>query len=101
MERDYTGKNTLTYINISTHTLTWSVTTTLKGVAGKETISTHTLTWSVTAVFARLMPLSIISTHTLTWSVTNHLKRCSRKRNYFNSHAHVERDKNGIQKKRI
>ena len=79
-------------INISTHTLTWSVTTTLKGVAGKETISTHTLTWSVTKngrvqtaflcnfnshahverdllVTKLSVPFSI-STHTLTWSVT-------------------------------
>ena len=57
---------------ISTHTLTWSVTTTLKGVAGKEVISTHTLTWSVT-VFYNGTSEDFIN---------------------FNSHAHVERDSN-------
>ena len=33
-------------------------------------ISTHTLTWSVTTDIAFSFPPSIISTHTLTWSVT-------------------------------
>ena len=34
--------------NISTHTLTWSVTETMTGFMTAKTISTHTLTWSVT-----------------------------------------------------
>ena len=34
--------------NISTHTLTWSVTIAALGVAEVVEISTHTLTWSVT-----------------------------------------------------
>ena len=33
-------------------------------------ISTHTLTWSVTSKLIKCEHLSIISTHTLTWSVT-------------------------------
>ena len=77
-------------------------------------ISTHTLTWSVTfkaccLFFDRLyfnshahverdglngqLPyIKIISTHTLTWSVTCKLNKLRDLRAYFNSHAHVERD---------
>ena len=33
-------------------------------------ISTHTLTWSVTLIHILMYLLRIISTHTLTWSVT-------------------------------
>ena len=58
-------------------------------------ISTHTLTWSVT--FTRFNEVSalVISTHTLTWSVTwVYLNQDSRSM-YFNSHAHVERDIHG------
>ena len=33
-------------------------------------ISTHTLTWSVTIIAVLLVGLIVISTHTLTWSVT-------------------------------
>ena len=33
-------------------------------------ISTHTLTWSVTGVYSKFKTLGAISTHTLTWSVT-------------------------------
>ena len=33
-------------------------------------ISTHTLTWSVTFADNRKIAVVIISTHTLTWSVT-------------------------------
>ena len=36
-------------------------------------ISTHTLTWSVTHVHAPYSPVAPISTHTLTWSVTSSL----------------------------
>ena len=35
-------------IKISTHTLTWSVTSLLAGITTSRVISTHTLTWSVT-----------------------------------------------------
>ena len=56
---------------ISTHTLTWSVTQFCYNAFFPFAISTHTLTWSVTIV--RLHPLMwfYISTHTLTWSVTS------------------------------
>ena len=36
----------------------------------KENISTHTLTWSVTSDKQTDKQLTSISTHTLTWSVT-------------------------------
>ena len=55
-------------------------------------ISTHTLTWSVTGKqYMSVQPVRI-STHTLTWSVTGdtfptYCPLCD-----FNSHAHVERD---------
>ena len=37
----------------------------------------------------------MISTHTLTWSVTKRGLTCSEFTDNFNSHAHVERDRNG------
>ena len=56
--------------NISTHTLTWSVTLAKpKTIEGVE-ISTHTLTWSVTYYRGEILLDIPISTHTLTWSVT-------------------------------
>ena len=56
-------------------------------------ISTHTLTWSVTAHGVKKQVITPISTHTLTWSVTckEFYKNC--KYSHFNSHAHVERDR--------
>ena len=48
MERDGTAEFVSKYFNISTHTLTWSVTTMPKLTKLTESISTHTLTWSVT-----------------------------------------------------
>ena len=36
--------------------------------------------------------VEIISTHTLTWSVTGGINYDKRRNDYFNSHAHVERD---------
>ena len=78
--------------DISTHTLTWSVTIlevilSLMSldfnshahverdklhlyIATFHGISTHTLTWSVTQLPHHQFLLSYISTHTLTWSVT-------------------------------
>ena len=77
-------------------------------------ISTHTLTWSVTwsriSTFRRIPNFNshahverdasiavglytfIISTHTLTWSVTSTAVPFAVCLSYFNSHAHVERD---------
>ena len=60
-----------TYTSISTHTLTWSVTSATRGDYHDMDISTHTLTWSVTFRPERYYDLRSISTHTLTWSVTN------------------------------
>ena len=102
-----------TEFNISTHTLTWSVTDTIIYICDFAKISTHTLTWSVTHNIALIGVPSDISTHTLTWSVTISSTLLSgicsfqltRSRGawlvtslspldlqYFNSHAHVERD---------
>ena len=79
-------------IDISTHTLTWSVTHNIALIGVPSDISTHTLTWSVTCysknfyLFWRFQltrsrgawrlfwwynkGVYVISTHTLTWSVT-------------------------------
>ena len=56
--------------DISTHTLTWSVTFDISTIKAPYDISTHTLTWSVTADRGKITPAQYISTHTLTWSVT-------------------------------
>ena len=101
------------FVQISTHTLTWSVTCQPFNRYCCCLISTHTLTWSVTtAEISALSPPSI-STHTLTWSVTGGLITlwffgrfqltrsrgawqqtiiCNDLKQHFNSHAHVERD---------
>ena len=76
---------------ISTHTLTWSVTVASKYILLLSDISTHTLTWSVTIWAVGYGLVESISTHTLTWSVTCCQGRDTDERN-FNSHAHVERD---------
>ena len=55
-------------------------------------ISTHTLTWSVTSLRKLCVIHCQISTHTLTWSVTFKDDIPFIYRNDFNSHAHVERD---------
>ena len=57
-----------------------------------ETISTHTLTWSVTSTADEHADREKISTHTLTWSVTEWFIGILDKSKDFNSHAHVERD---------
>ena len=56
--------------DISTHTLTWSVTTLPVTPFTLPVISTHTLTWSVTEPVRDTRYAHYISTHTLTWSVT-------------------------------
>ena len=60
--------------------------------AAKSDISTHTLTWSVTTVKTRPAIRRTISTHTLTWSVTYYHFALHAATAHFNSHAHVERD---------
>ena len=113
VERDILSCDPTTVNDISTHTLTWSVTFFLVLLVDLNDISTHTLTWSVTQREKALPFMINISTHTLTWSVTHPLKLeaflllfqltrsrgawqvfdlLSRVQPYFNSHAHVERD---------
>ena len=92
VERDIYGKGTEKATNISTHTLTWSVTDPRGWVFFSFIISTHTLTWSVTTLRCSDNHQNGISTHTLTWSVTIFRKSCLVGRTNFNSHAHVERD---------
>ena len=104
----------MTTKDISTHTLTWSVTrqnhvkrrkrkfqlTRSRGAwlpkimlyVALVFISTHTLTWSVTTNSIRRSRPYEISTHTLTWSVTYTTGAGTAIVFNFNSHAHVERD---------
>ena len=77
---------------ISTHTLTWSVTYGTPHYTLPFFISTHTLTWSVTAFSVPFPYMPLISTHTLTWSVTTRFTALPLYYINFNSHAHVERD---------
>ena len=58
--------------DISTHTLTWSVTGWKIPWYLENWISTHTLTWSVTGRKVSWLYPQQISTHTLTWSVTEY-----------------------------
>ena len=71
VERDCTVVNVIFALNISTHTLTWSVTDDWQANIYTKTISTHTLTWSVTDDWQANIYTKTISTHTLTWSVTD------------------------------
>ena len=70
MERDAIPLMFSAIPQISTHTLTWSVTFQFVAVYCFANISTHTLTWSVTVTAADTATTAAISTHTLTWSVT-------------------------------
>ena len=63
-----------------------------RGIAFFCYISTHTLTWSVTTEDQYNAYYESISTHTLTWSVTNTEVNIMEPYTNFNSHAHVERD---------
>ena len=96
VERDKNGTRKRKIFQISTHTLTWSVTNkdmkvieftgdfnshahverdgVLNVYHCRTTISTHTLTWSVTYPMQPFTKTHIISTHTLTWSVTKDLR---------------------------
>ena len=70
VERDVQIQRIYVFQQISTHTLTWSVTSTRRNLSNVYGISTHTLTWSVTLWHLRCSLNVCISTHTLTWSVT-------------------------------
>ena len=71
MERDalkfYNDKTTL---NFNSHAHVERDVWDFEGVYSKF-ISTHTLTWSVTSVYTDRIIKIGISTHTLTWSVTS------------------------------
>ena len=73
VERDKISLSPTSVQKISTHTLTWSVTSYLNSNGRGKYISTHTLTWSVTLCFLFLSAFHFISTHTLTWSVTAYI----------------------------
>ena len=92
VERDYERLRDALSLNISTHTLTWSVTIAEFVVFRIIHISTHTLTWSVTRQWIFTPIVTTISTHTLTWSVTFGGMTGNDNTVHFNSHAHVERD---------
>ena len=64
----------------------------VKNLKERYPISTHTLTWSVTTADLKISADVFISTHTLTWSVTCRFFLCRLFICHFNSHAHVERD---------
>ena len=99
VERDSKSILDKSIFDISTHTLTWSVTRISLLISCLVWISTHTLTWSVTHGFNICRCVIAISTHTLTWSVTWYKFRDNLNRYHFNSHAHVERDLLEIQRR--
>ena len=91
VERDNPKGEYWNYFYISTHTLTWSVTSQLSVKMSGAVISTHTLTWSVTFDWLTNTPYGEFQ---LTRSRGAWLLNpifCQLKP-YFNSHAHVERD---------
>ena len=79
-------------LKISTHTLTWSVTSAASVIAcaGKYFNSHAHVERDQSGI--ELAFAKDISTHTLTWSVTRPPSINMRLSMYFNSHAHVERD---------
>ena len=91
MERDYSDHIFLSCFDISTHTLTWSVTTVEEVKKLIKEISTHTLTWSVTGCPKALSYDTYFNSHAHVERDGNEAKDTSDKVN-FNSHAHVERD---------
>ena len=115
MERDLRLVRFRLYnLDISTHTLTWSVTRRIKSIIKLIYISTHTLTWSVTtSAVMSLICLSFQLTRSRgAWRWFNGSIRSTKKFQLtrsrgawlcritftwkiylnFNSHAHVERD---------
>ena len=57
-------------VEISTHALTWSATSSSDSFSFSFFISTHALTWSATNSHASCVFQFRISTHALTWSAT-------------------------------
>ena len=92
VERDKNPNSIMMWCDISTHTLTWSVTQTLTASHALMDISTHTLTWSVTPIAYLKKFLSInFNSHAHVERDTRYIMTAVRFAN-FNSHAHVERD---------
>ena len=105
-------------IEISTHTLTWSVTTfshvrnltehNFNSHAHVERDPALLTTWRLLRHFnshahverdvqrTNRSHKTRISTHTLTWSVTRLSATLQKMYQYFNSHAHVERDQDEV-----
>ena len=114
MERDQTAQTATQKSDISTHTLTWSVTDKrilidgglcdfnshahVERDANRLTFVTMTPNFNSHAHVERDVIVRIcwdycrISTHTLTWSVTHSRFIVFITNRNFNSHAHVERD---------
>ena len=92
VERDSSGVALYSLSKISTHTLTWSVTLVIIALSNCDKFQ---LTRSRGAWLdeASKIDVTIISTHTLTWSVTKLQRLWPQFLSYFNSHAHVERDR--------
>ena len=85
-------KDCTSWLSISTHTLTWSVTRFPFGTDRTEVISTHTLTWSVTGVKGASQPyVGHFNSHAHVERDYSQTVKRALKVN-FNSHAHVERD---------
>ena len=92
MERDCGRLDFFSTPNISTHTLTWSVTggeIQLRDQDGNFNSHAHVERDSLSVV---RVAINCISTHTLTWSVTISAPATAGGIDNFNSHAHVERD---------
>ena len=94
VERDQQGScNHRLFVQISTHTLTWSVTTPYCFTSVQQKISTHTLTWSVTrTIDVNIYPQQYFNSHAHVERDTNEHRQTKRHQENFNSHAHVERD---------
>ena len=70
MERDHQRMNILsTPVNFNSHAHVERDNRSVNDISNYQ-ISTHTLTWSVTTMFNVVKFILMISTHTLTWSVT-------------------------------
>ena len=93
MERDVTPSYVAVTSAISTHTLTWSVTTAFKTAdIASDNFNSHAHV-ERDAAYSVTEPTLQISTHTLTWSVTYKMAPRDGVEVNFNSHAHVERDR--------
>ena len=97
VERDIQTKTENLDLKISTHTLTWSVTWQLSSQWLHCQISTHTLTWSVTKCSVILLTSSVfqLTRSRGAWQTSSFYDGENKN---FNSHAHVERDRQEMKK---